>query len=374
MKQLAISFVTAFLKVLYILAHRLLGTKNQIVCLSRQSNEIPIDFKLLKQQIEKDRPGYSVVIYAKKLSNPLAYAFHMMKQTVCIAQSQAVVLDSYCIVVGLLRETIQAPVIQMWHAMGNMKKFGYKTLDLPEGRSSNIAHLMHMHEGYDSVVISSKSFIDDYVAGFHVSPKIVYECPLPKTDLLTSASYREARRKEILSRYPQLSKKANIVYCPTFRKPSTARDQKALHDLANAVDFNRYNLIYKPHPVSSLRFENENVFQEYDQTCDMLYVADYVISDYSTVIYEAGLMGIPVYLYIYDWDSYKKRRGLNLDFERDVPAPKAKTAESLVTEIESDSFSASAYARFIHHNIAVPINGSCTESLSNHIFQLIETC
>ena len=138
------------------------------------------------------------------------------------------------------------------------------------------------------------------------------------------------------------------------------------------MDFNRYNLIYKPHPVSSLRFENENVFQEYNRSYDMLYVADYVVSDYSTVIYEAGLMGLPVYLYIYDWDSYKNRRGLNLDFEQDIPTPKAKTAESLLAEIESGNFDATEYARFINHHIAVPNNGSCTERLSNHIFQLIE--
>lgn len=371
MKQLAISFVTAFLKVLYILTHRLLGTKNQIVCLSRQSNEIPIDFKLLKQQIEKDRPGYSVVIYAKKLSNPLAYALHMMKQTVCIARSQAVVLDSYCIVISLLRDTIKAPVIQMWHAMGNMKRFGYAALDLPEGRSSSTAHLMHMHEGYTSVVISSKSFIKDYALGFNVDPKLIFECPLPRTDLLTSSSYRAAKRKEILDQYPELQGKKNIVYCPTFRKPVAHRDYEAIDNLVRAVDFERYNLIYKKHPVSTLLFEDDRVFQKYDHRFDMLYVADYVISDYSTVIYEAGLMGLPLFLYIYDWESYRDRRGLNLDFESDIPAPKTKNAFNLIQMIEEGAFDQESYRRFVLRNITIPDGQTCTQKLVEHVFSLI---
>lgn len=372
MKQFAISFVTAFLKALYILTYKLFKTKKQIVCLSRQSNVIPIDFKLLKQQIETDRPDYSVVIYAKKLSNPLAYALHMMKQTVCIARSKAVILDSYCIVVSLLRNTIKAPVVQMWHAMGNMKRFGYAALDLPEGRSANISRLMHMHEGYNSVVISSKSFIDDYVAGFHVNPEIVFECPLPKTDLLTNASYRKTRREEILQRYPALRNKVNLVYCPTFRKVVTDRDIDAVSNLANCIDFETYNLIYKPHPVSTLKFNDDRVFQNYSREYDMLYVADCIITDYSTVLYEAGLMGIPVYLYTYDWNEYRSNRGLNLDPNRDIPAPSFSNAEDLIDAIMSDKFDSALFSKFIKKNIVLPQGQTCCEKLESHIFEQIE--
>lgn len=373
MKQLAIRIVTAFLKVLYSAAYRVGGTKHQIVCLSRQTDGTTTDFELLKQQIAHDHPDYRIIILAKTLSNPLSYAFHMLKQTVCIAQSQAVVLDSYCIVVGLLHDTIKAPVIQLWHAMGNMKKFGYATLDLPEGRSSEVARLMHMHEGYDCVVISSKSFIDDYIAGFNVSPDIVFECPLPKADLLTNASHCDAQRQAILDEYPQLRGKTNIVYCPTFRKPPSDRDLYALADLANAVDYRRYNLIYKQHPVSTLRFDDAHVFQDYDQRFDMLYVADVVITDYSTVMYEAGLMGVPIYLYLYDWDSYTERRGLNIDLKHDVPMPSAANGTEMIRLIDEGSYNRKALARFIYQNIAMPRSVTCSRRLVRQIFNLINT-
>lgn len=373
LKQLCVAVGTWLLTLLYHVAHGLGGTKQRVVCISRQSDKEPIDFLLIRSYVEKHHPGHHVVIMAKALDNPLAYLPHMLLQTWRIATCEAVVLDSYCIVVSLLRSTIQAPVVQIWHAMGNMKRFGYTALDEAEGRSSATARLMHMHEGYDSVVISSKSFINDYTAGFNVSPDIVFECPLPKADQLTDAQYREQRRQDIIDRYPQLALKKNIVYCPTFRKPPTEQDRRALQALAGSVDFGHYNLIYKRHPVSTLRFDDQRVFQEYDTSYDMLYVADYVVSDYSTVIYEAGLMDLPVYLYLYDWDSYSKRRGLYIDISTDVPAPKARDAKTLVGLIEKDAFDADAYGAFIDNNIRMPKVGSCTERLCEHIFELAES-
>lgn len=371
MKSIAIRCATLILQLIYQTARRVLGTRRQIVCMSRQSDDEPIDFALIRAYIEQKHPGYQVIIMAKKITNPLTYIPHMLLQTVRIATSQAVLLDSYCIVVSLLGHTIEAPVVQLWHAMGNMKRFGYAALDEPEGRSTETAHLMHMHEGYDSVIISSLCFIDDYVAGFNVSPSIVFESPLPKADLLLSRDYRAQRRSEIERRYPLLKGKKNIVYCPTFRKPTTERDILALERLADCVDFDRYNLIYKPHPVSKLHFSDPRVFQDYDRSFDMLYVADYVISDYSSVIYESGLMGVPVLLYIYDWSSYKMRRGLNIDLKRDVPAPASEDPRELMARIEKNDFDLVAYEYFIKRYVVVPETGSCTGRIVRHVFSLI---
>ena len=86
------------------------------------------------------------------------------------------------------------------------------------------------------------------------------------------------------------------------------------------VDFDRFNFVYKPHPVSKQVIDDPRVITIPSGQFDALFVADVIISDYSTVIYEAGLLGIPVYLYAYDWATYREKRGLTIDFENDVPA------------------------------------------------------
>ena len=158
--------------------------KRRIVCLSRESDRPTTDFRLIRHYVRQTHPDYSVVILAKKLHNPVRYGFHMIRQLYFIATSQAVLLDTYAIVVSLLAGYIDVPVIQMWHALGNMKRFGYTALGSKEGRKFSTASLLNMHRGYTSVLISSKSFISDYARGFDIDPSIIYEAPLPRTDLL----------------------------------------------------------------------------------------------------------------------------------------------------------------------------------------------
>lgn len=169
--------------------------KRRIVCLSRESDRPTTDFRLIRHYVRQTHPDYSVVILAKKLHNPVRYGFHMIRQLYFIATSQAVLLDTYAIVVSLLAGYIDVPVIQMWHALGNMKKFGYTALGSKEGRKFSTASLLNMHRGYTSVLISSKSFISDYARGFDIDPSIIYEAPLPRTDLLINSSYRAQQRE-----------------------------------------------------------------------------------------------------------------------------------------------------------------------------------
>ena len=122
------------------------------------------------------------------------------------------------------------------------------------------------------------------------------------------------------------------------------------------------DVIVKCHPLDDLRINNPHVFQHYPSQYDMLFVADYVISDYSTVIYEAGLLDLPVFLYAYDWPDYSKKRSLYIDPKRDIPTLFTDDAEAIVR---------AAYQAFIRRNVAIPEHGSCTARVVEHVFDLI---
>ena len=116
----------------------------------------------------------------------------------------------------------------MWHALGNMKKFGYTALGSKEGRKFSTASLLNMHRGYTSVLISSKSFISDYARGFDIDPSIIYEAPLPRTDLLINSSYRAQQHERIIREFPELGRKPTTHrLCPTFRKKTPANQTQA---------------------------------------------------------------------------------------------------------------------------------------------------
>ena len=186
-------------------------------------------------------------------------------------------------------------------------------------------------------------------------------------DLLLSVEHRARQREAILAAYPQLCGRETIVYCPTFRKQPPANEETATQALLNVIDFERFNVVYKPHPVSTQVINDPRVVTIPGSAFDALFVADYIISDYSTVIYEAGLLDLPIYLYAYDWNSYREKRGLTIDFENDVPALFTADPRAIADAIEAGSFDHAAYAAFTAANVALPAEGSCTKRICEAI-------
>ena len=70
-------------------------------------------------------------------------------------------------------------------------------------------------------------------------------------------------------------------------------------------------------------------------TFDMLFVADYVISDYSCIIYEAGVRNIPLYFYNFDFKSYKTKRGLALNYD-ELPGYTSSNPNELIKSLEKE--------------------------------------
>ena len=94
-------------------------------------------------------------------------------------------------------------------------------------------------------------------------------------------------------------------------------------------------------------------------TLDWLAVADHVITDYSAIVFDAAVVGVPMYFYAYDLDEYRDRRGLFLDYEGDMPGPVAHTAKDVVVAIHHQAGSRESVAHFRDEFVA-PADGGCT--------------
>lgn len=371
MHKAIIALATGFLSLVYRVCH-LFPIRKRIVCLARTDGGIPLDFQLIAEWMGKNRPDWEAILQVHSTKNRIGYFFSLLQETYYIATSRAVVIERICIPVSLLRSRIQAPVIQIWHALGNMKRFGYAVAGTPEGHSLAFMELTHMHEGYDAVAISSLAFRDDFAAGFNIDPSLIFEAPLPRTDLFLDASHRQQQREAILAAYPQLAERKTIVYCPTYRKDVPPCQDRAVQQLIDTIDFNRYNLVFKPHPLSHQAIDDHRVITWRDPSADPLFIADAVISDYSTVIYEAGLLGIPVYLYAYDWAEYRQKRGLNIDLLQQAPVLFTDNPQAIGEAIDAGAFDRIAFDAFLAQNIALPEGKSCTQQMCEHIIALAE--
>lgn len=360
---------------------KLFPVRNKIVFISRQADEPSLDFSMLADEIKKEHPDYETVMLCKMLNSGIAskiyYAFHILIQEYHMATSKVVILDSYCIAASVLKHRESLLVIQMWHSVGTMKKFGYSILNKPEGSSSRIAHLMKMHHGYSYVLCAGEGYVDHLAQGFNVDRSIIKIFPLPRVELLQNKEYIEKTCSEIFATYPQLNTvKKNLVYVPTFRRAEDTDFDKALADLAAALDPEKYNLVVKAHPLSGYhgqKFDTKSNFLTCDEfsSMDMLLVADAVISDYSCIIYEAAVLMKPLYFYTYDYDSYMSTRDIYMDYKKEIPGPMAGDGKSLAKAIDDmDNYDMDRLTSFLHKYVR--ITGHETRDIVEFIFSHIK--
>ena len=121
MKEKLIGAAAAVLNVIYCV-FKLLPVKKKITYISRQSNTLSVDYRLVIGEMKKRCPEYRNITLIKMIGDgipaKIGYCFHMLRQMYHIATSEMVVLDTYCIAVSLLKQRDSLIVIQMWHALG----------------------------------------------------------------------------------------------------------------------------------------------------------------------------------------------------------------------------------------------------------------
>lgn len=307
--------------------------------LSRQSNKRTLDFRLIENELCARDDGFNIVILCKKIepgfSNRIAYAFHILRSMYHIATSRLCIVDTYCIPISFLRHKKDLVVIQIWHALGAVKKFGFQSLDKQEGRSSVIAKTMNMHKNYSCVFCASDSTKHFYAEAFNVPEEKIFVNGMPRIDyILGDDKVLKTRTNALLKKHPKLKQKQNILYVPTFRKDNN-RDIKHIESF---VDKSKYNLLVKLHPLEQLKEKSSFASIFHSRTFELLHIADYIITDYSAVSFEASLLEKPVFFYVYDLNEYNEKRGLNIDLYNEMSNCTFENFGEIMAHIDADKY------------------------------------
>ena len=125
-----------------------------------------------------------VVVLMHRNTNPLRVPLQMLQEMYHLATSRACITDSYMAAISVLRHKPSLTVVQMWHALGAIKRFGLASLDTEEGRSSRFAAAMRMHQGYDWVIAGGTRMVQPFAEAFGVDPSHVLPIGTPRVDLL----------------------------------------------------------------------------------------------------------------------------------------------------------------------------------------------
>lgn len=342
-------------------------TENKILMISRQSNNVSSDFIMLKSEIEDKNDGTQAVILCKQIGHgffgKFKYVLYMLNTMMKnIATAKVVLLDGYCIPISVLNHKEDLIVIQMWHAMGALKKMGYCILDQEEGSSSYIAKALNMHKGYDYIFTSSKNCIPMLTLAYGAKANKFIVKPLPRVDKIKKA----CMGSKILKAYPQLDEKLNILYAPTFRKDGSLKMH--IERFAETIDYENYNLIISNHPLYKEKIENENpiIVKEFT-SIELLDIADYVVTDYSAFVFEAAVANKPIFLYTPDIEEYDVARGFYIDLTKEDFAFASKNSKEVYKAIENKDFSLEKIKKFC--NKYVEPSDNCTNDIVDFIYE-----
>ena len=331
------------MKIIYGLL-KIFPVKHKALYLSRQNNNIPEDFILLSEEFAKISPGIKNVYICKTIGETykekFLYIFTILNMMRHLATAEYCFLDGYSIPVSVLKHKKRLIISQIWHSLGAVKKFGHQSLDKPDARSGKTAKLMNMHKNYTFVFCASEATGDIYAEAFGADREKVKILGFPRIDSILSDNNKI--RDKILGRYPIFKEKANIFYCPTFRKDKIIDINK----VANAFDHTKFNLIVKLHPLDKSSYDKAKAFTPPFSSTELLTVADYVITDYSALCFEAALLNKPVFFYLYDYGDYIKERGLNIDPFAEFPIGASKNIEAISKIIECGGYEKDEIIKF----------------------------
>lgn len=357
------------LNIIYFFFKLFKTNKNKITFLSRQDNNITLDMKLIRDELLKENKDLELVFLCKRFDNIkkhfISYGIYTIKTMYHVATSQVCIVDSYSLPISVLSHKKDLKVMQIWHAMGAIKKFGYQTVGKESGRKTYIAEELKMHKNYDKIISGSSSMTKYFREAFGYKKEYFLNYGLPRIDYLLNNS--EALKDKVLNKYEGLSKKINILYAPTFR---TTNDNE-INALIENIDFDKYNLIVKSHKNQDIKLNNKNIYTCCDFTSlELIPICDYLITDYSAIAIEAAILNKKTYYYVFDYEKYKKNNGLNIDLYKEMPGCVFESAKDLIDNLEKNEYDMNVLKKYKNKYIEVQ-DGTSTKKIVKEILNWI---
>lgn len=328
MRSLLLHIIACALKACA-LVFRLAPVKPRVAFMSRQGRSGSMDFAILKAALRERMPQVELVecVTDPETKDLVRFAGNTLRQLRLSQTSSVVVADGYLPAVSVPAKRTGVTVIQLWHALGAIKRFGCQCLDTTDGRSSDSARILRMHRNYDYVIAGGPWAVGALAKAFDVPAEKVLPLGLPRLDYLMEPGFAEERarvRERIIFRYPQLSQPGpNILLAPTFRRNDAAFSASQLALACEAARGLAATVIFSGHPLDGsgkdAGLPQNVVLASGFSTIELLSVADALVTDYSAVAYEAAAVGVPVFFHVPDIDDYRKTPGLNVDPLKDYP-------------------------------------------------------
>lgn len=241
--------------------------------------------------------------------------------------------------------------LQTWH--GTPLKRMQNDVSKMHGRDDDYhARARKLVSAWSSLVSPSSFATTAFRSAFGFEGPII-ESGYPANDIFHS-EHAAQRARETRARLGVPADRKIVLYAPTFRD----NQRKGAHWSADLTfDIGGFRerfgedttLLVRFHPLVRFQWPKSNAdtsvidVSRYPDTQDLLLIADVLITDYSSIMFDFAQTGRPMLFFTYDIEMYRDElRGFYFDFENEAPGPLLRTPEEVLkalgdlAEIETD--------------------------------------
>ena len=310
----------------------------------------------IHRALRRLRPSLEVALvlepYSYGLLGKLRYALRLVRGMYLLQTSRLVVIDNAYLPIHVAAHSRATQVVQVWHAEGALKRFGLDGVHPPEEPERTF-----LHRHYDWVVTSGEASREAWSRALRTPLDRVLALGSPRTDFFFDDAARAEARAGILAAYPALAGRRVILYAPTFRgrgrgkRPSAGLDVARLRAALPSSDA----LALKSHPNLDRRLVSTDGFDvivdhQLDLN-DLLTVADVLVTDYSSSIFDAALLRLRLLLLVDDLEAYERDPGLYLDYRTEMIGTQVTDTDAAIRALLDDRFDLAPYDAFIARHL-----------------------
>ena len=205
--------------------------------------------------------------------------------------------------------------INTWHGAGT-KKIG----NACSGRKDYDFSSVNM------MLVQSRFERDIFIRDFNCSEQAIRMIGFPRNDELFHIT--EEQRSAFRKQFGIPEGKKVILYAPTWRD---SRDGGLSYEFVPPIHMDQwkqaladeYVMLFRMHTFTT-RFEMTydefaRDVSQYENLNHILAVTDVLVTDYSTIVYDAAIAGIPFICFGFDYETYSRERGFYFDLKEVYP-------------------------------------------------------
>ena len=320
--------------------------------LSRLDGNLQYIHEAIRRLRPDIRPALALEPYSYGLRGKLAYAARLVRGMYLLRTSRLFVVDNAYLPIHVAPHRSGTTVVQVWHAEGALKRFGVDTVTpLAEPERG------FLHRNYDWVVTAGEASRGAWSRAFRTPLERVIALGSPRTDLFFDPTAMAAARARVHAAHPDLVGRRVILFAPTFRgrgrgkRPGRGLDAAALRAALPASDA----LVLKSHPnldptlVATAGFDV--IVPPADDLNELLTAVDILITDYSSAIFDAALLRLPVVLLVDDLAEYERDPGMSIDYATDMIGTQVRDTAGVIDAILGERFDLAAYPQFVERHL-----------------------